>query len=216
MNKEKVLEKVVSKLKENVMQSEEFLSGEATDLVNKKIDNLIQSIHDLIEHNGTDHDMKGSLYLLVNGLENLRENYKYYTNNVARTTKDYDTYIHVLEILCNAYDTDESHESVAAKIVHQAPNARINTQMPQTDRGLISEEKYEEIASRLKEKGIKMFNTASDSIIGVSKSSLTRFIRIGLQRGDIRKVGKDQYQLVDTETENDNVDHSPIKVSALP
>lgn len=55
---------------------------------------------------------------------------------------------------------------------------------------------YDVISRRLKENGVTAFNTGSGDRIGVSKSSLSRFIRVGLQRRDVRKIGKDQYEIV--------------------
>ncbi len=101
--KEKVLERIISKLKENVTHSDEFLNSESIDPVNKKIDNLIQSVHSMIEKDKIDQDTKGSLFLVLNGLENIRDNCTYFMNAAARATKDYNTYLYVLESLNSEY-----------------------------------------------------------------------------------------------------------------
>lgn len=128
--KEKVLEKIVSKLKENVTHSEEFLNSEALDPVNKKIDNLIQNIHGLIEKNAIDQDTKGSLSFILNGLENMRDSYTYYMNAAVRATNDYNTYVYVLEALYNEYSNSISEP---AKIVKEAHAERkVSNQAPTT------------------------------------------------------------------------------------
>lgn len=64
---------------------------------------------------------------------------------------------------------------------------------------------YDVISRRLKENSITAFNTGSGDRIGVSKSSLSRFIRVGLQRRDVRKIGKDQYEIVPNITDDDTM-----------
>lgn len=101
--KEKVLEKILSKLKENVVHSEEFLNSESLDPVNKKIENLVQSVHGLMEKDATEHDLKVNLSSVLNGLENMRDACTYYMNAANRAAKDYSTYVYVLEALYNEY-----------------------------------------------------------------------------------------------------------------
>lgn len=96
IRKEGVLQKIASKLKESAIQSEELLMNKT---ICYKIDNLIQDVHDMIENKGAQQDMKASLSLILNGLENIRENYTYYMNTVARVTENYNTYLYVLEAL---------------------------------------------------------------------------------------------------------------------
>ncbi|MFQ5970585.1 MAG: hypothetical protein ACE5J2_08855 [Nitrososphaerales archaeon] len=125
--KQKVLERIISKLKENVVHSEEFLKTEATNPVDKKIDKLIQSVSSLIERDGTTPELKGSLSLILNGLENIRDNYRYFVNATGRASEDYNTYVYVLETLNKEYGNGASkpaemvNEVRAEKALNEAP-----------------------------------------------------------------------------------------------
>lgn len=116
--KEKVLEKIISKLKENAAHSDEFLKSEALEPIDKKIDNVIQNVHGLIEKNAIDQDTKASLSLILNGLENMRDSHTYYMNVAARATNDYNTYVYVLEALYNEYSNGTSEATKIVKEVH--------------------------------------------------------------------------------------------------
>ena len=100
-SQEKVLEKIVSKLKENVALSEEFLKNESTNPIDKKIDDIIQIAQGLMEKHGTNLEVKGSLSLILNGLESVRDHYRYYMSNADRAREDYNTYLYVIETLHN-------------------------------------------------------------------------------------------------------------------
>jgi hypothetical protein len=100
-SQEKVLEKIVSKLKENVALSEEFLKNESINPIDKKIDDIIQIAKGLVEKHGTNLEVKGSLSLILNGLESLRDHYRYYMSNADRAREDYNTYLYVIETLHN-------------------------------------------------------------------------------------------------------------------
>lgn len=98
---EKVLEKIVSKLKENVALSEEFLKNESINPIDRKIDDIIQIAKSLVEKHGTNLEVKGSLSLILNGLESVRDHYRYYMSNADRAREDYNTYLYVIETLHN-------------------------------------------------------------------------------------------------------------------
>ncbi len=93
--KEFVLENIICKLKENATNWETVVLP-----LNEKIDTLVQIIHDTMGNNETEQSIKGILTLIMNGLENLRDNYLYNNNTV---TKNYDAYLCVLEGLYNEY-----------------------------------------------------------------------------------------------------------------
>jgi hypothetical protein len=102
--KEKVLERIISRLKDNVVHSEEFLQTDASDQVNKKIDNVAQHVHSILAKNSSDYDLKASLTSLLDGLENVRDTCNYYMKAATRAANDYNTYLYVLEALYNEYN----------------------------------------------------------------------------------------------------------------
>ena len=93
--KEFLLENIICKLKENAINWETAVLP-----LNEKIDALIQIIHDTMGNNETEQSIKGILTIIMNGLENLRDNYLY---NINTVTKNYDAYLCVLEGLYNEY-----------------------------------------------------------------------------------------------------------------
>jgi hypothetical protein len=180
--KEKALEKIVPRLKENQVRSEKFIKSDAIEPVNKKIDNIITHVKSLIKRKGT------PLSLILNDLENIREDLSYYSDSITRATKDNDTYVFALETLYNEF----SGNAIEIKPVREARAPRESN--GKTYKSLISDKMYEKIASTLKEKNITAFNTATGEKIGIPKTTLFRFVRVALQKGEITKTGKDQYE----------------------
>ncbi len=180
--KEKALEKIVPRLKENQVRSENFIKSDSMRPVNKKIDNVIARLKTLIKRKGT------PLSLILNDLENVREDLAYYAETVVRATKDNDTYVFALETLY----TEFSGGAIEIKAVKEARAPRESN--GKTYKSLISDKMYEKIASTLKEKNITAFNTATGEKIGIPKTTLFRFVRVALQKGEITKTGKDQYE----------------------
>ncbi|MFQ5941894.1 MAG: hypothetical protein ACE5KA_09385 [Nitrososphaerales archaeon] len=115
---QKVVERIVSKLKENVALSEDFLRNESTSPIDKKIDDLIEIANGLAENSGTSLEMKGSLSLLLNGLENVRDHYRYFMNTAGRAREDFNTYLYVLETLHNGHDNGEDKPAKPTNQVH--------------------------------------------------------------------------------------------------
>lgn len=177
--KEKALEKIIPRLKENSVRSEKFIKSDAMEPINKKIDNVIQHVRSLIKRKGT------PLSLVLNDLESLRDSLSYYSDAIDRATKENNTYVYALETLYSEF-SGGTIEIKPVKIARESHN--------KTYKSLISDKMYEKIASTLKEKGITAFNTATGEKIGIPKTTLFRFVRVALQRGDITKVGKDQYE----------------------
>ena len=105
--KEKVIETIRNKLKENASHSVEFLNCETMEPVSNKINNLVQDVEELMQKNTINHETKGSLSMILNGLENIREIYTYHKNAATRATHDYDTYVYVLEAMNNQLDNEE-------------------------------------------------------------------------------------------------------------
>ncbi|MFY3741260.1 MAG: ABC-type transporter Mla subunit MlaD [Candidatus Nitrosomirales archaeon] len=180
--KEKALEKIVPRLKENQARSEKFIKSDAIEPVNKKIDNIITHVKSLIKRKGT------PLSLILNDLENIREDLTYYSDSINRATKDNDTYVFALETLYNEFSGGTSE--IQPVKVARAPRESNG----KTYKSLISDKMYEKIASTLKEKNITAFNTATGEKIGIPKTTLFRFVRVALQKGEITKTGKDQYE----------------------
>ncbi|GEM_PF-3567311 len=180
--KEKALEKIVPRLKENQVRSEKFIKSDAIEPVNKKIDNIITHVKSLIKRKGT------PLSLILNDLENIREDLTYYSDSITRATKDNDTYVFALETLYNEF----SGNAIEIQPVKVARAPRESN--GKTYKSLISDKMYEKIASTLKEKNITAFNTATGEKIGIPKTTLFRFVRVALQKGEITKTGKDQYE----------------------
>ena len=185
--KEKALEKIIPRLKENSIRSDKFIKSDAIEPVNKKIDNVIQHVRSLIKRKGT------PLSLVLNDLESLRDSLSYYSDAIDRATKESNTYVYALETLYNEF-SGSTIEIKPVKIARELHN--------KTYKALISDKMYEKIASTLKEKGITAFNTATGEKIGIPKTTLFRFVRVGLQRGDITKVGKDQYEFASMAAKN--------------
>ncbi len=104
---EKMLENISSKLKENITNYEKNMLP-----VNKKIDDLFQIIHEIMDKNETEQDMKRVLYLILIELQNIRD---HYTHNMSTVIRNYDTYLCFLESLLERGET--TGESV--KIVRQ-------------------------------------------------------------------------------------------------
>ncbi|MGH7909597.1 MAG: hypothetical protein ACRENW_07095, partial [Thermodesulfobacteriota bacterium] len=176
------LEKIVPRLKENQVRSEKFIKSDAIEPVNKKIDNIITHVKSLIKRKGT------PLSLILNDLENIREDLTYYSDSITRATKDNDTYVFALETLYNEFSGGTS-EITPVKVA-RAPRESNG----KTYKSLISDKMYDKIASTLKEKNITAFNTATGEKIGIPKTTLFRFVRVALQKGEITKTGKDQYE----------------------
>ncbi|MFQ5969928.1 MAG: hypothetical protein ACE5J2_05495 [Nitrososphaerales archaeon] len=116
MTKEEVMESMISKLKEDVTYSEEFLKSQMPD--NKRIDGLIKDLHELVEDDGMEKDQKGRLALVLHDLEQLRDHYTYYTNTVSRAAKDYNAYLHVLETLYDG-SRESTNEPRTVKVVSE-------------------------------------------------------------------------------------------------
>lgn len=102
--KEFVLENIICKLKENATNWETAVLP-----LNEKIDTLVQIIHDTMGNNETERCIKAILTLILNGLENLGDNYLY---NINTVTKNYGAYICVLEGLCNEYRNAFEQEKI--------------------------------------------------------------------------------------------------------
>ncbi len=171
---ERALEKVIPKLKENVTRSEKFIKSEAIDLVNEKIDSIILNVQGMIKRKGS------SLSLILNDLENMRDNLAYYVSAVGRTTKNYDTYVYALETLYREYSNGANEPAKIVKEVHSKKN-------------LVSDQMYDKIISTLKGKGLTAFNTATGDKIGIPRATFFRFIEAALQRGQITKLSKGKY-----------------------
>jgi hypothetical protein len=177
--KERALEKLVPKLKERTVRSERFLMNDAMQPISKKLQRVMESVRSIEKRRGS------RLSVILNDLENAHTALEYCMNGINHAAEDYNTYIYALETLYNEYNGGNG--IVKPKVVGERPGKL------ESSGKLISEEMYEKISRRLREKGVKEFNTASGASIGVSKSSLSRFIRVALKRGDVRKTGNDFY-----------------------
>lgn len=95
---EKLIESMLSKLREDVAYSEEFLTGEAFDT--KRVQFLIKIIDEILEGSSSqDHNVKMSLHLVVRDLKSLQDQLSYYTKTLSRAAKDYRAYLDALETL---------------------------------------------------------------------------------------------------------------------
>ena len=197
---EKALEKIIPKLKENTTDSEEFITNEASQRVNEKITKIIQNLDGLIKRKGSGLSLilnGSSLSLILNDLENMRDNLTFYMDAVDTATKTYKTYIYALEALYNEYKTSEQTR------IKTSPNEPTQiVQKTHSNNNLISDEMYNKICSVLKEKGVVAISAATGDNIGISKATLFRFIKVALQRGDITKVGHGRYELLSTPTDD--------------
>lgn len=127
--KEKLVENIISKLKENVADMEQTMLP-----VDKKIHNLIQIIHNIIEKNPTDQDPKGILSLIVNELENIAD---YYTHNFNIVRKNYNTYLYVLESMYNEYSKSISETEMTSR----APTAELQPHEMSNELAVVRDEK---------------------------------------------------------------------------
>ncbi|MEM2760541.1 MAG: hypothetical protein QXU32_07945 [Nitrososphaerales archaeon] len=175
---EKALQKIMPKLKEDAAHSEEFMTSLALEPIRKKIDKVINDLRGLITKKGT------SLSLILNELENIRDQFDYYRNAVAQVREEYATYVYALETLYGEYSGSES------KIIKNHEK-----KLPSNNSNLISNNMYDMILEKLKQKGITTFNTSSAETIDVSKASLKRFVKAAIERGDVVKTGKRSYGL---------------------
>ncbi len=221
---EKALEKIIPKLKENTTDSEQFMITRASQRVTEKIDTVIKNLQSLVNRSSISLIFNGGgLPLILNELENMRETLTYYTDYVDSTTKSYKTYIHALETLYNEYKTCETESAKITTSVSEPTRIKTSVSEPtriktsvseptriktsvseptrivkktQSNNNLLSDEMYNKIYSALKEKGVREISPPTAYKIGISKATFFRFLRIGLLRGDITKVGHAQYEFV--------------------
>jgi hypothetical protein len=113
IEKEKLIESMFSKLKEDVTDSEGFLTGQTFDT--KRVQFLIKTIEEILEDNSSlDHNVKISLNLVLRDLKYLQDQYSYYTKTLLRAAKDYRAYLNALETLY-AQGNNETQELVSSQ-----------------------------------------------------------------------------------------------------
>jgi hypothetical protein len=138
-----VLEKIVVKLKQNTSDSAEMLGEKSLDRIEGKIDNLIQTLRSITEKYVTDSHAKIQLSSVIAGLEDIRDLHSYHKSAISRATRDFDTYVYVLETLHDSNGgsngdgsqaSDDGRKVSMREAEHEAQPQQLIRKSPQPER----------------------------------------------------------------------------------
>jgi hypothetical protein len=116
MTNDRVVESMLSKLKEDVKYSCESLTDQIIDSV--RIDSLLKNLREVTEKNSMDQSTKASLSMIMLELQHLRDQCIYYTSNITRAAKDFNAYMHVFESLY-----EQNRNLAEATVIRKIPDA---------------------------------------------------------------------------------------------